>query len=148
MCNRQCMMSYAQGSSVGTTSTSVRECRKETTDRLAVCTAERTVTHRLPLTQGGRTTSTAEPQQPQGRSRTTWTGHRDHKGGGELPTQHDATEAGRTASTTGPQQPQAPQLGGGGMGGGLGVATLDHMYEYMCVSSNYGHAEHDDTMGT
>ena len=45
------MMSYAQGSSVGTTSTSVPECRKETPDRLAFCTVEGAATHRLPLTE-------------------------------------------------------------------------------------------------
>ena len=44
------MMSYAPGSSVGTTSTSVPDCGKQTPDHLAVCTVERTVTHSLPPT--------------------------------------------------------------------------------------------------
>ena len=138
------MMSYAQGSSVGTTSTSVPECRKETTDRLAVCTAERTVTHRLPLTQGG------EPPAQQN--------HKNHRGGAEPHGQ----DTGTTREGENHQHSMMPRRGGElpaqqdhnnhrlhrGEGGGLGVATLDHMYEYMCVSSNYGHAKHDDTMGT
>ena len=40
-------------SSSGTTSTSVPKCRKETPDRLAVRTVERTVTHKLPRGGGG-----------------------------------------------------------------------------------------------
>ena len=74
------MMSYARGSGVGTTSTSVPECRKETPDRLAVCTVERTVTHSLPLTgeppaqqdhnhhrvHGGEEQNTMDRTSPQG----------------------------------------------------------------------------------
>ena len=78
------MMSYAQGSSVGTTSTSVPECRKETPDRLAVCTVDRTVTHRLPLT--------GEP--PEQRDHTN---HKVHKG--EEQNHMDRTT--RTTATTG-----------------------------------------------
>ena len=62
MSNDQCMMFYAQGSSVQTATTSVLECRKETPDRLAVCTVERTVTqvtsHRRENYQHNRTTTT------------------------------------------------------------------------------------------
>ena len=60
------MMSYAQGSSVGTTSTSVPECGKETPDRLAVCTVERTDDSNAHVASHRRTTSTTAPQQPQG----------------------------------------------------------------------------------
>ena len=86
------MMSYAPGSSVGTTSTSVPECGKETPDRVAVCTLERTVTHKLPLTgaqqdhNNHRVHSGEEQEQNQmgGSTRTT----RITGGRGESPTQH------------------------------------------------------------
>ena len=130
MSNHQRMMSYAQGSGVGTTSTSVPECRKETPDRLAVCTVERTVTHSL-LLRG-------EPPAQQdhnhhrvhgGRSRIPWTGPPEppgpQGGRGESPTQHSCHRGDR------PQQPRfiggrrGTHTMGGGVGGG--VATLDHI---------------------
>ena len=100
MSKHQCMMSYAQGSNVGTTSTSVPECRKEMPDRLDVCTVKRTVKHRLLLTQGGnhqhnRTATTTGSTE--GRSRTTWTGPPE-------PTEGRRTASGqhnRTTTTTG-----------------------------------------------
>ena len=135
MSNHQCMMSYVQGANVGTTSTFVLERRESTPDRLAVCTVERIVTHRLPLAQGG------EPQHNRttgGRSRTTWTKPPEPQGpqggGGESPTQHDAPAERRTASTTGEQQAQGPQRGkgrpyhAGGVGGGSNPGSYILLY--------------------
>ena len=81
------MMSHAQGSSVGTTSTSVPGCRKETPDRPAVCTVERTVTHRLPLTGEPRAQQDQNNHrvdgggaEPHGQDRQNYRDHREGKG--------------------------------------------------------------------
>ena len=138
MSNHQCVMSYAQDSSVGTTSTFVPQCRKETPDRLAVCTVERRVTQRLPLTWGGEP-STTGPQQPQGPQGGEAEPHgQDHP---LEPPGPQRNQEGRTASTIGPQQPHGPQKGMrdhtmGGDGRRGGVATMDHIY--ICVRRNHG----------
>ena len=133
MSNHPCMMSYAQGSSVGTTSTTVPECSRETPDRLVRRTVERTVTHGLPLTgRRGRNTSVTGPQQPQpqgphekgaeshGQDHQNHRNHRDHGGGVESPTQYRYHKGSTTGP--GPQQPRGSgnpiPWGRGGWGGG------------------------------
>ena len=107
MSSHQCMMSCAQGSSVGTTSTSVPECKKGTPDRLAVCTIKRTLTHRLPLTQGGRTTAQQDHNnhsvggaEPHGQDHQNHRDHRDHREGGGGAENHQHSTR-RTASIKG-----------------------------------------------
>ena len=84
------MMSYARGSSVGTTSTSVPECRKKTPDRLAVCTVEdshaRVAWNIVRENNQHKAHNPKQPQGPQpggaephGQDRQN---HRDHGGGG------------------------------------------------------------------
>ena len=120
-------MSYAEGSSVGTTSTSVPDCRKETPDCLAVCTVERTVKHWLPLTHRGEPSAQQDHNnhrvhgggaEPHGHGQDHHAeprDHRDHRGG-ESPTQRR-------------QQPQGPQGAGGTTpGGGDGAGSSPGSY--------------------
>ena len=98
MSNHQCMMSYAQGSSVGTTSTSVPECSKETPDRLAVEPSAQQDHNNHRVHRG-------EEQNHMDRTtRTTGT----RAGGAESPTQHRCDSGDR------PQQEGDPYHGGGG----------------------------------
>ena len=116
------MMSYAQGSSVRTTSTSVPKCRKETPDRFAVCTVERTVAQRLPLThkrnhQHNRTTTTTTTGSTGGRSRTTWTGPPEPQGQGGGGGGVGRGENRQHSSTTKVEGGTIPTTRGGGGGG-------------------------------
>ena len=102
---------------MGTTSTSVPECRKKTPDRLVVCTVERTVTHRLLHTGVGEpsTTGTTTTGSTRGRSRITWTGPPEPQGpqrGAGDNHQHSIGTTGG-ASTTGPQRSTGRSTGGG-----------------------------------
>ena len=139
MSNHQCMMAYAQGSSVGTTSTSVPECRQKTPDRFAVCTVERTEASNAHVASDRRTTSTTGPQQPQGPQGggaephgQDHQNHRDHRGGGEgaeSPTQHRCDRENR------PQQPRSTRGRRGTHTMGRNLGSYIYIYIYIQPTS-------------